>query len=114
MPATLQSLRPELWNQYEKIMCRYRKTGWGIFDESSDMNRAIAVSDGYYGDSGSVLELYQGTGKPYYKQWVNTLMADTGFNILIQCVCKGGKDTYAFSRINNALFYVKMVISWNT
>lgn len=57
MPATLQSLRPELWNQYEKIMCRYRKTGWGIFDESSDMNRAIAVSDGYYGDSGSVLEL---------------------------------------------------------
>lgn len=107
MSATLQSLRPELWNQYEKIMCWYQKTGWGIFDESFDMNRAIAVSDGYYGDSGSVLELYQGTGKPYYKQWVNTLMADTGFNILIQCVCKGGKDTYAFSRINNALFYVK-------
>lgn len=70
MQATLQSMRPQLWKQYNDIVMHYKLEGWGIFDDSSDMNRAIALSDAYYGDGGSMLALYQKTGKPILIQKV--------------------------------------------
>ena len=38
--------------------------GWGIYDDTPDIDRAIALSDAYYGDMSSVVELYKVTGKP--------------------------------------------------
>ena len=35
-----------------------------IYDDSSDLNRAITLSDAYYGDLSSVVHLYLKTGKP--------------------------------------------------
>ena len=37
---------------------------YGIFDDTADVHRAIALSDAYYGDKGSVAVLYKETGKP--------------------------------------------------
>jgi hypothetical protein len=68
LPATIKSMRPILWEKYMRIVSRYQAEGWGIYDESSDMNRAIAISDGYYGDGGSVYELYRKTKKPIMLQ----------------------------------------------
>lgn len=62
--ATLASMRPQLLQKYLEIVNRYREAGWGIYDDSPNMDRAIAVSDGYYGDWSSVVFLYQKTGKP--------------------------------------------------
>ena len=62
--ATLASMRPELMGEYGEMVCRYREAGWGIYDDSPSMDRAIAVSDGYYGDWSSIVWLYQKTGKP--------------------------------------------------
>ena len=73
MQATLQSMRPQLWKQYNDIVMHYKLEGWGIFDDSSDMNRAIALSDAYYGDGGSMLALYQKTGKPILVQNVEVI-----------------------------------------
>jgi len=73
MPATLQSMRPQLWNEYSAIVSLYKSEGWGIFDESSDSDRAIAISDGYYGDGGSLFALYEKTGKPMMVQNVKIL-----------------------------------------
>ena len=73
IPATLQSMRPQLWNAYSTIVSRYRSEGWGIFDESSDADRAILVSDAYYGDGGSLFALYEKTGKPIMVQNVDVL-----------------------------------------
>lgn len=42
----------------------FLKTEIGIYDDISDMYAAIAVSDGYYGDGSSVVQLYRQTGKP--------------------------------------------------
>lgn len=69
--ATLASMRPHLLERYRRIVEEYRTEGWGIYDDSADMYRAIAVSDGYYGDRGSVVELYQKTGKPVMLQNVD-------------------------------------------
>ena len=62
--ATLTSMRPELWDKYREMVDRYKSEAWGIYDDSPDLDRAIAVSDGYYGDWSSVVWMYKETGKP--------------------------------------------------
>ncbi len=62
--TTIKSMRPDLYQEYKKISEAYKKEGWGIYDESADIDRAIVVSDAYYGDMSSVVELYKATGKP--------------------------------------------------
>ena len=71
IPNTIKSMRPELWNEYKKIVEIYRQENWGIYDDSADMDRAIALSDGYYGDHSSIVYLYKETGKPILMQNVN-------------------------------------------
>ena len=71
--ATLVSMRPMLWSAYEEIRDWYLKEGWGIYDDSSNLDRAVVLSDGYYGDSSSVVELFLKQGKPAMIQDVNCL-----------------------------------------
>lgn len=71
--STIQAMRPELWIEYEKLVQTYRQEGWGIYDDSADMDRAVALSDAYYGDNSSVVQLYQETGKPVMIQNVEVL-----------------------------------------
>lgn len=68
---TLKALRPQLLPAYEELVEECRNGGWGIYDDSADIDRAIALSDGYYGDKSSVVQLYQETGKPVMIQDVN-------------------------------------------
>ncbi|MCR5488160.1 MAG: hypothetical protein K6F35_11680 [Lachnospiraceae bacterium] len=62
--ATIDSMLPALWKKYCHIVEEYRKEAWGIYDDSPNMDRAIAISDAYYGDMSSIVWLYQKTGKP--------------------------------------------------
>ena len=71
--ATIKSGRPRLWREYEKLVEEYISTGWGIYDDTADMNRAIVISDAYYGDNSSLVYLYQKIGKPIMLQNVNVL-----------------------------------------
>ncbi len=66
--ATIKSMRPQLWEEYDKIVERYREEGWGIYDDTSDVNRAIEISDAYYGDPSSIVQMYQQTGRPMMLQ----------------------------------------------
>ena len=68
---TLTSMRPQLWGTYKKIRDRYIEDRWGIYDDTTDMNRAVALSDAYYGDQSSVLQLYKRTGKKILIQNAN-------------------------------------------
>lgn len=71
--STLQALRREFVQDYDDIVKSYIKEGWGIYDDTADMYRAIAVSDAYFGDGSSVAELYKRTGKPVMIQNVNII-----------------------------------------
>lgn len=62
--ATISSMRPFLWDQYEKVLDNYRKEEWGIYDDTTDLHRAINISDAYYGDVSSLIQIYQNMGKP--------------------------------------------------
>lgn len=71
--ATIESMRPELWQEYSAIVEQYREESWGIYDDTADMDRAIAISDAYYGDGSSLVQLYQKTGKPVMIQNVEII-----------------------------------------
>ncbi len=64
MEATIKSIRAGLWEEYKEIVDTYREEGWGIYDDTADLDRAIALSDGYYGDWSSVVYLCQKAGMP--------------------------------------------------
>lgn len=69
--STLVSMRPELWEGYRKIREKYREESWGIYDDTADMDRAVILSDAYYGDGSSIVQLYQKTGKAVMIQDAN-------------------------------------------
>ena len=66
--ATIESMRPQLWEEYRKIRDRYREENWGIYDDSADLDRAVALSDAYYGDGSSVVQLCREKGIPVMVQ----------------------------------------------
>jgi len=64
MMATINSMRPELKKKYERLVKDYKEGKWGIYDESTELERAIHMTDAYYGDYSSLIQLYKKTGKP--------------------------------------------------
>lgn len=71
--ATFQTMRPQLWAAYKELLDQYLEEGWGIYDDTPDLDRAIVVCDGYYGDPSSVVQLCQEAGKPSIIQNLNIL-----------------------------------------
>ena len=61
---TIRSMRPIVLQKYMNLKEIYIEEGWGIYDVTPDVDRAIVLSDAYYGDTSSVVQLYQQTGKP--------------------------------------------------
>lgn len=61
---TLVTMRTQLLERYHKIVTEYKEANWGIFDDTPDLNRAIVLSDAYYGDNSSVAALFEAVEKP--------------------------------------------------
>lgn len=71
--ATISSMRPQLWEEYYKMVEEYKSAGWGIYDDSPELDRAIALCDAYYGDYSSLVQLCQEAGKPIMIQNVEII-----------------------------------------
>lgn len=85
--STLQSMVPELQERYERMQREYIEEVVGILDESTDLNRAIAISDAYYGDCSSVTVLYQAAKKPVlFENNSIKVMDDTEFLPIEACI----------------------------
>lgn len=68
--STLSAMRPELFQEYKNIVQEYQEEQWGIYDETTDLYRAIAWSDAYFGDRSSVTMLFTAAQKPVMIQLV--------------------------------------------
>lgn len=64
MFSTIESMRPELLERYQKIVNRYKEEKIGIYDDTPNLDRAIALADAYFGDPSSVVPLCQEAGMP--------------------------------------------------
>ena len=60
--ATIESMLPKLWEEYTKLVEEYKQAGWGIYDDSAELNRALELADVYYGDRSSLVQLCQEKG----------------------------------------------------
>ncbi|HBN55431.1 MAG TPA: hypothetical protein DD414_01530 [Lachnospiraceae bacterium] len=69
--ATIASMLPQLWEDYRKIVEAYKEEGWGIYDDTPELDRALALCDGYYGDGSSLVQLCQSRGVPVMVQNVD-------------------------------------------
>ena len=59
----ISEMAPELEKMYRRTIERCSDLDNSIFDDTSDMHRAMAWSDCFFGKYGSMLELYCHTGK---------------------------------------------------
>lgn len=111
MDATIKSVRPWLWEEYQKIVQKYREEGWGIYDDTAELERAVEVSDAYYGDWSSVVQLCQKAGMLIMIQdadvmenysLVNTI-EKLGDCIIVdeENICWYNKDSILFQKGNN-------------
>ena len=63
-----RTFAPQLVDKYLRVVKEDKEAGWGIYDDTSDLHRAIAVSDAYYGDGSSIVSLFTAAGKPVMMQ----------------------------------------------
>lgn len=62
--ATLEAMRPELYERYTALENQYISEKIGIYDDEVDMYPAMRMADAYYGDRSSLINLFGMTGKP--------------------------------------------------
>jgi hypothetical protein len=108
---TYETMRPMLLNRYLNTVEKYKNENYGIYDDSPDLNRALAISDAYYGDESSVMVLWGFTGKPLMIQSldfpdVQSRLRFSSFRIDSQ------GNAWAWHTLSNGLF--KLDIEKNT
>lgn len=79
--STLKSMRPQLWEKYKKLADQYKEEKLGIYDDTSDMDRALVLSDAYYGDGSSLVQLCRKVGKPVMLQ--NVILNNVKDNLAV-------------------------------
>jgi hypothetical protein len=70
---TIDSMRPQLHDDYLKRVKQFKEEGWGIFDDTPDPDLGMVLSDAYYGDESSLVVTYRATGKPIMLQDMNII-----------------------------------------
>ena len=61
---TAEALNPDFLQEYLKLIEDMKELPNVIYDDTPDLNRSIAISDGYMGDKSSLVLMYALTGKP--------------------------------------------------
>ncbi len=71
--STIQTSKPYMIEEYREIVSSYIKDDVGIYDDTPELNRAIAWADAYYGDHSSLVNLFEEAGKKVLIQSVRVM-----------------------------------------
>lgn len=109
LESTFDSMRPSYRPWYDALKKRFIDGNLGIYDDTPDMTKTIALSDAYIGDSGtSVISLFGIVGKPLFifNNWINTLpeIDDWRGEIINPVFDMQGDDRYQITK-NNQLWF---------
>lgn len=109
---TAKAMNPGILSSYLQLVKEFKSLSNGVYDESSDVHRAIAISDAYVGDWSSLVTLYGFTGKPIYILNINadTNIMITEKNKYLQFACGAirGSELWAVSSDHNGLYKIDM------
>ncbi len=100
---TMRSMCPQLLGRYCDLINNYKKGGWGIYDDTPDVDRAVGLSDFYFGGGSSVIQLFKAVQKPIFRicYGVNSLNNEYGLNA---DVCIVGNDFWFMPIWSNQLY----------
>lgn len=104
--ATIQATAPELLNDYLNLIQDFKNSGIGVYDDTGELDRTIAISDAYIGElQSSVSQLYEATGKPMYyiENYNPDFMLEERY---ARCLCAEviDKKIYMYSWEYNSIF----------
>jgi hypothetical protein len=105
-PLNVESLRarsPQYAEGYGKIVDKYLRDGYGIYDDTADLHRAVSRADAYYGDKSSVETLFTSADKIVLHQNTN-LMLDWLFVDFVE----SGNTVWGILHDLSALFSVDL------
>ncbi len=63
-PGHLEVHYPELFERYNEMFVKFNEMGLGIYSETDDYTKAVAVADAYFGDRDSIMYEVMKLGKP--------------------------------------------------
>ena len=63
-PSHLEIYYPELFKRYNELFNRYNELCLGIYSETDDYAKAVAVADAYFGDRDAIMYKVRALGKP--------------------------------------------------
>lgn len=67
LESTMNSMRKKYCSAYENLKQMFLREDWGIYDDTPDIEKTIALCDAYIGDAGtSVTSLFGLVGKPMF------------------------------------------------
>jgi len=87
------------------IVKEYKDASWGIYDDTADLDRAIAISDAYYGDRSSVVQLCKKVGMPVMIQ--NPLLS-LNRNIVFNNFIIDSENIYAVTLFANLMLKINL------
>ena len=68
----MRKTKPGVLQKYRDLLQEYREEDWGIYDDSTDVDRAARLCDAYYGDAGSIANQCRVQKKPVMLQNVES------------------------------------------
>ena len=67
LESTVRSMKPHLMEKYQELVAYFKNENIGIWDNTPDITRTIAIVDAYIGEDGSsVVNLFGVAGKPIF------------------------------------------------
>lgn len=58
----------DLMQDYLQLVQQYKEEGWGIYDETADMEQVVSIADAYFGDSCYAAQMCRNAGLPVMLQ----------------------------------------------
>ena len=105
--STINSMHVELSERYKKIIEKYRNEAWGIYDDTADLDRALLLSDAYYGDGSSIVEIYRKLNKPILIESPYLKKKDLFYDIEFENIFLDKDELWFTAYYFNGLFKMK-------
>lgn len=106
LKTTIKSMRPQLLSDYERILRVFKESDIGILDESTDLERAIKISDVYFGDISSVVELFSKQNKPVlFQRMFNFIYNESEDTVSLL-------DRYCYNSDNENVWFIDVESHW--
>lgn len=105
--ATATALNPGVYERYLEIVNEFIKDGSGIYDKDGDLDVTIAMSDGYFGDGSSLIEICRELEMPVMLQefeYNRDPLPEEMECVNFEDVCFSEDKMWFFSSVVNGLY----------